>query len=66
MQTGNCYDSVLEKNLNMGLPRKVSFITEKNLKGKKPAEKGVNVVDDPNIPQDERENLLKFEQMWAE
>jgi len=34
VHTSNCYDSVIERNLNTGLPKRVSYITEKDLKGK--------------------------------
>ena len=35
VNTGNCYDSVIEMNLNTGLPPGVSYITDKQLEGKK-------------------------------
>ena len=38
VSTGNCYDSVIAQNLNTGLPKKLSFITDKHLKGKKVVE----------------------------
>ena len=39
MNTGNCYDPVVESNLNAGLPKGISYITDKNLKGKKKVKK---------------------------
>jgi len=33
VHTSNCYDSVIERNLNTGLPKRVSYITDKDLKG---------------------------------
>ena len=35
VSTGNCYDSVMETNLNTGLPPGVSYITDKQIEGKK-------------------------------
>ena len=35
VSTGNCYDSVIEANLNTGLPPGCSYITDKQLEGKK-------------------------------
>ena len=35
VNTGNCYDSVIEANINIGLPHGVSYITDKQLEGKK-------------------------------
>ena len=35
VSTGNCYDSVIETNLNTGLPPGCSYITDKQLEGKK-------------------------------
>ena len=35
VNTGNCYDSVIQMNLNTGLPPGVSYITDKQLEGKK-------------------------------
>lgn len=35
VNTGNCYDSVMEANLNTGLPPGCSYITDKQLEGKK-------------------------------
>ena len=35
VDTGNCYDSVIERNLNQRLPPQVSYITDKDVIGKK-------------------------------
>ena len=35
VNTGNCYDSVIEANINTGLPPGCSYITDKQLEGKK-------------------------------
>lgn len=62
VKTGNCYDSVIEQNLNTGLPPQISFITDKQLKGKPKRVK----VEEQDIPFEEKELNLKFQQTWAE
>ena len=39
VNTNNCYDSVIEQNLNTGLPKMISCITSKHIMGKPPAKK---------------------------
>ena len=46
VNTGNCYDSVIEMNLNTGLPPGVSYITDKQLEGKKePTAEQLNEIE---------------------
>lgn len=40
VQTGNCYDSVLEEKLRNYIPKHVSYVTDKMLEGKKSQEQG--------------------------
>ena len=35
VETGSCYDSVLEKKLNVFVPKSVSFVTDKMLENQK-------------------------------
>jgi len=49
VHTGSCYDSVIEANLNTGLPKKVSCITDRHTRGKKRAPK----VEDPDLSYEE-------------
>ena len=62
MQTGSCYDDIIERNFNTGLPKGISFITSKQLEGKK---KKDNRVDEQDLPYEEREFNMKFRETWA-
>ena len=62
VNTGSCYDSVIESNLNTGLPKKISFITDKHVQGKKMAVQ----EEDKDLPYEEKELNMKFKQTWAE
>ena len=50
----------MEKNLNTGLPKKVSYSTDKQLQGKKQVRKD----DDTDLPYEEREFNLKFRETF--
>lgn len=63
MRTGNCYDSVIENNLNMGLPKGVSYITDKDIKSKPKREKS---KEDQDMPYEEHEIDMKIKRLWAE
>jgi len=58
VNTGSCYDSVVERNLNTGLPKKVSFITDNQIQCKLQT----NRTSDKNLPFGER----KLKQTTAE
>ena len=62
VNTGSCYDSVIENNLNTGLPHMVSFITDKHIQGKRQAAK----EEDQDMPYEEKELNMKFKETWAE
>ena len=56
VQTGSCYDPVIEANLNTGLPKKISCINDRHLRGKKPRQK----VDDSHVTYEEQELNRRF------
>lgn len=58
VETGTCYDDVVERNLNTGLPKGISYITEKQLKGKKKKQLQKDEVE-VEIPFEE--NLIYYE-----
>ena len=62
MNTNNCYDSVIEQNLNTGLPKKISCITSKHLKGKPRAKK----QEDQDLTYEEKELNMRFRETWIE
>lgn len=62
VQTGSCYDDIIERNFNTGLPKGISFITTKQLEGKK---KKDNRVEEQDLPYEEREFNMKFRETWA-
>jgi len=64
VQTGNCYDSVIQRNLNTGLPKRVSYITDKDLIGKKKSETGKSKAE-YDVPYEEKELDLKLRRLWA-
>ena len=47
---------MIEANLNTGLPKKISFITDKQIKGKKQATQ----EEDADLPYEEKELNMKF------
>lgn len=62
VNTNNCYDSVIEQNLNTGLPKKISCITSKHLNGKRARKK----QDDSDMSYEEKELNLRFRETWLE
>jgi len=62
VNTNNCYDSVIEQNLNTGLPKQISCITSKHMKGKRARKK----QDDSDLSYEEKELNLRFHETWLE
>ena len=62
MKTGSCYDDLIQRNFNTGLPKGISFITSKQLEGKK--KKDYREAEE-DLPYEEREFNMKFRETWA-